>query len=602
MRKGQTTSMSTTGEKQQAEVHQIDRKRNGGRRRPATTTLKKTAASRGSAQAALDVLLTDAAIGNPVSRIIRQPGVLGGVAARIASRPDRLIRRGGDFTVELAKIVAGRSDVAPARGDRRFTDPAWQKSWLFRRVAQAHLAAGVAANAVVDDAKLGWQADTTARFLLQNVHDVLAPTNFPWSNPAVLKETVEQGGANFVKGLRRAGRDIAARRLPAMVDTSKFEVGGNLALTKGSVVLRTEVLELIQYAPTTATVHEVPVLIVPPTINKYYILDLAPSRSMIEHLIGQGQQVFTISWRNPGAEEGHFDFDTYADAVLEAREAVAEIAGQETVNLMAACSGGIIAAGLLGHMARTGTLGEVNSLTLLVCALDNERAGTVSALSRREIAAAAVAESARRGYLDGKALNNVFAWLRPNDLIWGYVVNNYLLGKAPPAFDILYWNQDAVRLAAGLHRDFVRMAVDNTLVKPGAMEVLDSPVDLGAVDIPVYSVAGLNDHIVPWENAYRGTLLFGGETRFVLSTSGHIQALINPPGPASKSSYRAADELPDTAEEFLADVPTTSGSWWPDHVAWLAARSGEQRPAPKRLGNDRYKATAAAPGSYVHAA
>jgi polyhydroxyalkanoate synthase len=566
----------------------------------STTTANKRRGR--AAGAALDILLTDAAVGNPAERVLRQPGGAVQAAAKVAARPDRVARRAGDFTREAARIAAGSSEVGPARGDRRFADPAWQKNWFFRRLAQTYLALGASAEGLIDDAGLDWRADTTARFLAGNVHDLLAPTNFPWSNPAVLKETLDQGGANLVKGLRRAGRDIGARRLPAMVDTSRFEVGGNLALSDGSVVLRTEVFELIQYKPTTETVHEIPLLIVPPTINKYYVLDLAPGRSIVEHLVAQGQQVFVISWRNPGQAEGHFDFDTYAAAILEARAAVADIAKQPAINLAAACSGGIVTSGLLGHLAATGTLGDqVNSLTLLVCALDSEHAGTASALARRELAAAAVAESARRGYLDGNALANVFAWLRPNDLVWGYVINNYLMGKQPPAFDILYWNQDGVRLAAGLHHDFVRFALDNTLATAGATTILGSPVDLGAVGIDVYSVAGLNDHIVPWENAYRGARLLGGSPRFVLSTSGHIQALINPPGPDSRSSFRVAEDLPASEDEFLRDTPTTSGSWWPDYTAWLAQRAGERKPARKRLGNATYKPTAKAPGSYVHA-
>ena len=352
-------------------------------------------------------------------------------------------------------------------------------------------------------------------------------------------------------------------------------------------MLRTEVFELIQYKPTTYEVREVPLLFVPPTINKYYVLDLAPGRSMVEYLVGSGQQVFVVSWRNPDEHQSYFDLDTYADAVLEARQAVAEITGQPAVHVNAACSGGIITAGALGHLAAEGTLGDVASLTLFVCALDNERAGTAGALTSRETAAAAVAESARRGYLDGQALAGVFAWLRPNDLVWNYVVNNYLLGRKPPAFDVLYWNQDAVRLAAGLHRDFVRLALDNSLTRPGGLDVLGSPVDLQQVDVDSYIVAGLKDHIVPWENAYRSTQLLGGEKRFVLSTSGHIQALVNPPAPDSRSSYRVAGEHPADPQDFLEQAAKLPGSWWPDYVQWLQERSGELRPAPKKLGGRR---------------
>ena len=291
----------------------------------------------------------------------------------------------------------------------------------------------------------------------------------------MIKETVDTGGSNLVRGTRRLVRDLSTPpRLPATVDTSKFEVGGNLAATPGSVVLRTEVFELIQYRPTTDQVREVPLLFVPPTINKFYVLDLAPGRSMIEHYVAQGQQVFAISWRNPEQAQGHFDLDTYAQAVAEARDAVASITAQSKVHLAAACSGGIITAGLLGNLADAGELDRVASLTLMVCALDNDTEGTMAALAGRDVAAAAVAESARKGYLDGRALAGVFTWLRPNDLVWNYFVNNYLLGKAPPAFDILYWNQDTVRLAAGLHRDFIQIGLDNSFALRVALEVLGS--------------------------------------------------------------------------------------------------------------------------------
>jgi len=283
------------------------------------------------------------------------------------------------------------------------------------------------------------------------------------------------------------------------------------------------------------------------------------------------------------------------------RDAVAEIARQPSVHVAAACSGGIVGSCALAHLAAQGRLGDVASLTLLICALGNAQAGTVSALTSRELAAAAVAESARKGYLDGRALAGVFAWLRPNDLIWTYWVNNYLLGRTPPAFDVLHWNQDTVRLAAGLHRDFLRIALDNLLAKAGAVTALGTPVDLGDVDVDAYVVAGLSDHIVPWENADRSSLLLGRGARFVLSTSGHIQALVNPPGPDSRASYHVSEARRPDAADWLDHAATERGSWWPDYVGWLAERSGERKPAPKRLGSRGHKALAKAPGSYVHA-
>ena len=560
-----------------------------------------TSAVRRTGQAArsgLDVLLSDAAAGGPPRFLAPGSGVKVGLG--LVRHPGRVATRAARLTAELARTAAGRSETAPAKGDRRFADPAWQGNWLLRRLLQSYLALGETVDGLISDAEVDWRAERRARLSAANVLDALAPTNFAWSNPTVLKEIVDTGGTNLVRGARRFVNDInSPSRLPATVDRSKFEVGGNLAASPGSVVLRTEVFELIQYKPTTDQVRETPLLFVPPTINKFYVLDLAPGRSMIEHFVAQGQQVFAISWRNPEQEQGHFDLDTYAAAVAEAREAVASITTQSMVHLAAACSGGIITAGLLGQMASTGDLDGVASLTLMVCALDNDTEGTMAALTTRDVAAAAVAESARKGYLDGQALAGVFTWLRPNDLVWNYVVNNYLLGKDPPAFDVLYWNQDTVRLAAGLHRDFIHVGLENSFAHPGTLEVLGEPVDLGRVDVDTYFIAGASDHIVPWESAYKGAHLFGGKRRFVLSRSGHIQALVNPPSPESRSSFRVADELPETPEEFVTGAPQVPGSWWGDWDAWLQARSGEVKASPKTLGNRTHKAQAKAPGSYV---
>ncbi len=570
--------------------------------RTATTNGSAPTGARAGARAALEVLLTDAALEQRGSARFLQPTAAVTTAVGLARRPGRVFHRARELGSELADVATEHSQLAPAKSDRRFADRGWQDNWLLRRTLQAYLALGATIDQLITDAKLDWRSERMIRFAAGNVLDALAPTNFPWSNPAVLRETVDTGGANLLRGARRFRKDLSrSPRLPATVDGSRFEVGGNLATSVGSVVLRTDVFELIQYRPQTERVHELPLLFIPPTINKYYILDLAPGRSLVEHLVGHGFQVFMASWRNPQEAQAHFDLDTYAAAVLEARAAVAEISRRSAVHVAAACSGGIITAGALGHLAGIGQLSDVASLTLMVCALDNARAGTTSALATREVAAAAVAESARKGYLDGRALAGVFAWLRPNDLIWSYVVNNYLLGKDPPAFDILYWNQDTVRLSAGLHRDFIRLALDNTLARAGALTVLESSVDLAALGLDTYIVAGLSDHIVPWENAYRSTQLLGGGARFVLSTSGHIQALVNPPGPDSRSSYRIADKRPPEPAAWLADAAKREGSWWPDYVAWLGSRAGDLKAAPKTLGSRSHTAAGKAPGSYVHA-
>ena len=571
-----------------------------------TSTAKKhrdaTPGLRSAARSGLDVMLTDAVVEDGGVRRFLKPRAAGRAVVGLARHPGRAARDTRGLGAELVSIAADRSEVGPAKGDRRFGDRAWQKNWLLHRVMQGYLATCETVDELISDADLDWRTERQARFAASNLLDALAPTNFPWSNPAVLKESIDEGGANLVRGGRRLIRDLTrAPYLPASVDVTKFEVGENLAATQGSVVLRTDVFEMIHYRPTTDQVHQVPLLFVPPTINKYYILDISPGRSLVEWLVGQQQQVFAISWRNPDVAEGHFDLDTYAQAVLEARDVVAEISGQTAVNLNAACSGGIIAACALGHLAATGQQDRVGALTLMVCALDQGRMGTTGAFINREVAAAAVAESARKGYIDGQALAGVFAWLRPNDLVWNYFVNNYLLGKDPPAFDILYWNQDTVRLAAGLHRDFIMMGLDNGLTDPGNVEVLGTPIDLGAISVDSYAVAGLNDHIVPWENAYRSARLLGGSTRFVLSSSGHIQALVNPPSPESRARYRVDDDPANEPDVWLNEKRITPGSWWPDYAAWLSERSGELSPAPRTLGSARHKPTAKAPGSYVHA-
>ena len=394
---------------------------------------------------------------------------------------------------------------------------------------QSHLAVEETVDGLISEASLDWPRERQARLAASNVLDALAPSNYAWSNPAVIKETVDQGGVNLARGARRFAEDFP--HLPATVDTTKFAVGENLAVTKGSVVLRTEVFELIQYAPQTKEVREVPLLLAPPTINKFYVLDLAPGRSMVEWLRAPGPAGLRHLVAQPGRRPGPLRLRHLRRGGARGARRGRRDHRADAVHVNAACSGGMIAPARWDIWPRR--TGSVRSrrLTLMVVALDNERAGTAAALAGRDVAAAAVAESARRGYLDGQALAGVFTWLRPNDLVWNYVVNNYLMGKAPPAFDVLYWNQDSVRLAAGLHRDFIRIGLENAFAEPGALEVLGTPVDLGAVDLDSYVVAGLTDHIIPWENAYRSTQLLGGSSRFVLSTSGHIQALVNPPAP-----------------------------------------------------------------------
>ena len=383
-----------------------------------------------------------------------------------------------------------------------------------------------------------------------------------------------------------------------MVDGSGFVVGDNIAATPGGVVFRNEVLELIQYAPQTDEVYEVPALVVPPTINKYYALDLAPDRSLVEFGVRQGRQMFLISWRNPDTRHASWGLDTYVRGVLDALDAVEEITGSTRTVLGGACSGGILASIAAAYLAAVGQQDRLAALVLAVTVIDNEDAGTMAALVDARLAARAKAKSARKGYLDGRDLAEVFAWLRPGDLVWNYWVNNYLLGKRPPAFDILFWNSDTTRMTAALHADFVDLAIENSLTKPGALTVLGTPIDLARITVDSYMVAGIADHITPWESCYRSAQLFGGTTRFVLSTSGHIAALVNPPG-NPKASFHSNHDLTSDATAWLHDSDLHRGSWWVDLDRWLDERCGAQRPAPRQLGSPALSVLADAPGTYV---
>ena len=547
--------------------------------------------------APLDALLVDAALGSmrrlaPNSSTVR-------FAARLARHPVATGRRLAGLTAELARIGVGRSTVTPSTKDRRFADPAWSQNPLLHRAVQGYLAAGRTAEALVDDAGLDWRDDRRVRFLVDNLVEALSPSNIPLVNPASAKAAIDTAGGNLARGGVSFLRDMAAPpRIPEMVDTSAFEVGRNIAVTPGAVVLRTEVLELIQYRPRTDRVREVPLLIVPPTINKYYALDLAPERSLIEYLVQGGQQVFVISWRNPDARHADWGLDTYVQSVLDALTAVQQICESDRAALIGVCAGGIIASVTAAHLAATGQLSRLAAFGLFVTVLDNTRAGTAAALADRRLAAAATAMSRRRGYLDGRSLAEVFAWLRPGDLVWNYWVNNYLLGRKPPAFDILFWNADTTRMPARLHADFVHLAMDNALVTPGALTVLGTPVDLSQVEVDTYLVAGIADHLTPWQSCYRSTQLLGGESRFVLSTSGHIAALVNPPG-HPKASYQTNKENPAEPQEWLRTAQTEQGSWWPDYLAWLGERCGAEKPAPQEPGGAGLPPLIDAPGTYV---
>jgi len=562
---------------------------------PAATQASATEAAEEAA--ALDLLLATAALG-PLRRFM--PGrAWVEFAAALARRPDDLARQATWLAGELGRVGLGRSSLAPSPKDRRFSDVAWTANPLLRRLVQVYLAAGQSAERLVAGADLQWRDAERMSFVVDNLVQALAPSNNPVISPVFWKAVIDSGGGNVVRGARHLAADLAAPpRVPSMVEAGAFEVGANLAVTPGAVVLRTPMFELLQYRPRTPKVRRVPLLIVPPTINKYYVLDLAPGRSLVEYLVESGQQVFVISWRNPDARHRDWGADAYGQAIVEAQEATRRICRVDRSLVLGLCSGGILAAMVLAHLAATGQRDRVAGLSLAVTVLDQARAGMASAALDEATARAATAASAARGFLDGRSLAEVFAWLRPGDLIWNYWVNNYLQGRTPPPFDILYWNADTTRMPAGLHRDFVRLAVDNSLTRPGAASMLGSPVDLAKLDVDAYVVAGIADHLCPWQSCYRTTQLLGGRTRFVLSTSGHIASMVNPPG-NQKASFRAASDTPPDPADWLGRAATEPGSWWPDYVGWLEARGGGEKAPPRRLGSAAFPPTDPAPGTYV---
>ena len=524
---------------------------------------------------------------------------LGRLGQRVAVEPGAAVATALDAAAELLRVAVGRSDVTPERGDRRFADTTWHDNPMFRRLLQVYLVDREAAHRLIDQVELDDKSRVRAHFAMSLLTEAAAPTNYLLTNPNALAKAAQTRGQSLMAGARNFAHDIRHNSgMPSQVDTRPFTVAKNLAITPGHVVHRTDVYELIQYEETTSEVRERPLLVVPPQINKYYITDLAPGRSLVESTVAAGIPYFTMSWRNPTPEHRDWNLDTYAAAVLDAMAVACDIADADDANLAGICAGGVTLAAVLGHLAATGRSSLVNSATFMVAGLDTHTETTVTALASRRAVEAARARSMRAGVLSGDDMAKVFAWLRPNDLVWNYWVNNYLLGQNPPAFDILYWNNDTTRLPAGLHSDFLDLYLTNGLVE-GTLEVLDTTGDLRKVACDSFVVAGATDHIIPWDGAYRTTQLLGGDRRFVLSNGGHIQAILNPPGNA-KASYLVSDELPPDAAEWRKGATSVSGSWWALWHDWLAERAGPTRARRPSTGNDAHPPLDPAPGRYVH--
>jgi len=541
---------------------------------------------------------------NPLMGGINREELLGAVAMMLrqtTTNPKATMKFAGRMTKENVQILLGKSDRAPEPKDRRFKDPAWAHNPFYKRGLQTYLAMQDNLNEWVGDLAMGELEHARAQFVLGMITDALAPTNSFIGNPAARKRAIESGGLSLVKGLKNAYNDLTKNGgMPSQVDSRPFEVGKNLATTPGQVIWRNEILELIQYAPMTEKVHRIPYLIIPPQINKFYANDLTPMTSIVQFLLAHNQQPFVISWRNPTKEHAHWGLTDYVDSLVQATDVIRHITGSAKVNVSGACSGGITTATLASLLASAGDK-RINSISMFVCVLDPQKddsdLGQIVSERSLEIARR---YSRRKGVLEGQSLARMFAWMRPNDLVWNYVVNNYLLGQDPPPYDVLFWNNDTTNLPAQLHSDYLDMGISQPFSNPGEVEIAGHIADLTAVTADTFIVAGVTDHITPWKACYRTTKLLGSENiEFTLSNSGHLQSLLNPPM-NPKAQYFKNTDLSGTAEDWAEGAEEVKGSWWPRWAEWLSERSGALKAAPKALGNDAFPPLCASPGTYVH--
>jgi polyhydroxyalkanoate synthase subunit PhaC len=491
--------------------------------------------------------------------------------------------------------------VGSASGDRRFKSAAWREQPYFAFVKQAYLLYAEYLTELASLAPLPKPERHRLEFATRQYLDAIAPSNFPATNPDVLAKAFETEGGSLVQGLRNLADDAQKGRI-TMSDERAFAVGRNLAMTPGSVVYRNELIELIQYDATTPTVYKRPLVIVPPCINKYYILDLRPENSLVRHAVAQGHTVFMISWRNIPPELGRLTWDDYIEhGALTAIRVAREISGSRTVNAMGFCVGGTLLACALAVLAarRDAT---VASATFLTTMLDFTDPGEIGVYISREILDAREPSLLAGQCVNGSELAGAFASLRANKLVWNYVVNNYLKGETPPAFDLLYWNGDSSNLPGPWYVYYLRnMYLENRLREGGALTMAGTAVDLSRITVPAYVYASRDDHIVPWRSAFRTTQLLGSDCTFVLGASGHIAGVINPPHPPRRN-YWSNDLLTEAADDWLDRADSIPGSWWPHWHAWLAGNGGARHAAPGHVGNDRYPPLTQAPGDYVRAA
>ncbi|MFO1068026.1 MAG: class I poly(R)-hydroxyalkanoic acid synthase [Geminicoccaceae bacterium] len=492
--------------------------------------------------------------------------------------------------------------VVPERGDRRFKDAAWNDNALFDFVKQSYL---LAARFLLERSKSSGATDDKSgqklEFYMRQFVDALAPSNFVMTNPEVLRLTVETRGENLLRGLKNMLEDLdrgKGRLAIKMTDLDAFEVGRNIATSPGKVVYQNDLMQLVQFSPRTEQVHKRPLMIIPPWINKYYILDLQPKNSFIRFAVDQGFTVFVLSWVNPDERLSHKSFEDYMiEGPLAALDAIAAATGEKDVNAIGYCLGGTLLACTLSYMA-TKRDTRIKAATFFTSLVDFRDPGELGVFIDEEQLSALEEMMAKRGYLDGAQMATTFNMLRANDLIWSFVINNYLMGKDPFPFDLLYWNSDSTRMPAAMHGFYLRRFYhENALMEPGAVCLKGVPIDLGRIRTPVYWVSTREDHIAPWKSTYAATQLYKGPKRFVLAGSGHIAGIVNPPA-SGKYGYWTNDDLPADPEVWLAGSTHHEGSWWTDWSAWNGEKSGPMV-AAREPGAGTLPALEEAPGSYV---
>jgi polyhydroxyalkanoate synthase len=514
-----------------------------------------------------------------------------------AMKPNAAMTAGFDFFKEMGAIATGKSTISPDPRDWRFQDKAWSENPLYQRWAQAYLAMTDAVEKMIPD-DLEPEANARAQLAASIVTSTLAPTNTLIGNPAALAKTWDTKGDNLAKGFKNFLNDLKDNGgMPSQVDDSGFEVGKNMAMTPGKIVLRTPMFELLHYAPSQAEVHEVPVLLIPPQIGRFYFTDLSPGRSFAEYVVDKNLNYFAISWRNPSPAEREWGLEEYLVATREALEAVAEITGHPKVNVVGFCAGGILSS-ILSAWLKANKIDLINSLTLCVTMLNFKTDAVMGAFRLPTMLSVAKAQSEMKGILPGTELSKIFTWLRPNDLVWNYWVNNYLMGESPPAFDILAWNKDSTNMPAKLHKDFLELFQSNALIEPGGYSIAGEKIDLSTIDCDAFVVGAITDHLTPWKACYNAVHLLGCNTTFALSNGGHIAALVNPPG-NPKAWTKIGPAVPGDADAWEATAEKRTGSWWESWTSWAGQRSGQLVAAPKACGSAKFKPVGDAPGDYV---